>query len=85
MQFDIVGMMDKYPDPVFRYGPTKTTMSADTDVRRKWDPHRDVLRLAMYEQVPMGSMRLRVQTGVGEMDACVPGWDERWVDGRGYY
>jgi len=60
-------------------------MSADTDVRRKWDPDRDVMRLAMYEQVPMGAMRLRVQAGVGDFDACVPGWDERWVDGRGYY
>jgi len=84
LQFDIMSMMDKHPDPVFKYGPKKT-MSADTDVRRKWDPDRDVMRLAMYEQVPMGAMRLRVQAGVGDFDACVPGWDERWVDGRGYY
>lgn len=84
VQFDIVSIMDKHPDPIFKYGPKKT-MSVDTDVRRKWNPEEDVMRLAMYEQVPMMSMRLTVQAGVGDLDARVPGWDERWVDGRGYY
>jgi hypothetical protein len=72
LQFDIMSMMDKHPDPVFKYGPKKT-MSADTDVRRKWDPDRDVMRLAMYEQVPMGAMRLRVQAGVGDLMLAFPG------------
>ena len=88
----MVSMMDKHPDPVFRNGQAAESRdSLVTDARRKWDPNGDVLRLAMYEQVPMGSMRLRVQVGVdpealgqGYGDP-IPGWDERWVGGRGYY
>ena len=91
VQFDIVSMMDKHPDPVFRHGCAAEEMaSSGNGVRGRWDPDRDVLRLAMYEQVPMGSMRLRVQVGVdpvalGQGYGVIPGWDERWVDGMGYY
>ncbi len=79
VQFDVVGMMDRHPDPVFRYGPPKIRGARDAEVRRKWDPHRDVMRLAMYEQVNMGSMRLRVQSSVGDMESSMRGWDERWL------
>lgn len=92
VQFDMVGMMDKHPDPVFRYGSgAENGDSVVAGARGNWDPERDVLRLAMYEQVPMGSMRLRVQVGVDpvalghEYGDSIPGWDERWVGGRGYY
>lgn len=77
---------------MFQYGyRAENTESVAMDARRKWDPDRDVLRLAMYEQVPMGSMRLRVQVGVDPValeqgyEDPIPGWDERWVGGRGYY
>lgn len=79
VQFDIVGMMDRHPDAVFRYGPPKIRGARDAEIRRKWDPQRDVMRLAMYEQVSMGSMRLRVQSSVGDMEASIRGWDERWL------
>lgn len=79
VQFDIVSMMDRHPDPVFKYGPPAMRGARDAEIRRKWDPQRDVMRLAMYEQVSMGSMRLRVQSSVGAMDSNMRGWDERWV------
>lgn len=79
VQFDIVSMMDRHPDPVFKYGPPAIRGARDAEIRRKWDPQRDVMRLAMYEQVSMGSMRLRVQSSVGAMDSNMRGWDERWV------
>ena len=79
VQFDIVSMMDRHPDPIFKYGPPKIRGARDSEIRRKWDPQRDVLRLAMYEQVSMGSMRLRVQSTVGDMDCNIRGWDERWL------
>ncbi|KAI9814653.1 MAG: hypothetical protein M1827_003209 [Pycnora praestabilis] len=106
VQFDIVGIMDKHPDPVFGPGlPKESAMRTGTsgprspkgmggrstgndDVGRKWDPKGDVMNLAMYEQVPMGSMRLRVQAPVRNVrdgEDGVTGWDERWCDGRGYY
>ncbi|KAI9781906.1 MAG: hypothetical protein M1835_004162 [Candelina submexicana] len=81
VQLDIVSMMDQHPDPVFKYGP-KRTGNVDSDIKRKWDPQGDVTRLAMYEQVPMGAMRLRVQSEVGDFEGGVPGWDDRWCDGR---
>ncbi|KAI9717182.1 MAG: hypothetical protein M1812_004930 [Candelaria pacifica] len=80
VQLDIVSMMDKHPDPVFKFGPQKTG-NVDFDIKKKWDPRGDLMRLAMYEQVPMGAMRLRVQSQVGDFDAGVPGWDDRWCDG----
>lgn len=79
LQFDIVGMMDRHPDPVFKYGPPKIRGARDAEIRRKWDPQRDVKRLAVYEQVSMGSMRLRMQSSVGDMDSNMRGWDERWL------
>ena len=86
VQFDIVSMMNKHLDPVFKNSlapPRK--LARDAQLRRKWDPDGEVLRLACYEQVAMGSMRLRVQTGVGDHEGGVVGWDERWQDGRGNY
>ncbi|KZF24938.1 hypothetical protein L228DRAFT_258437 [Xylona heveae TC161] len=60
-------------------------VSEETNVINKWDPSGDVLRLALYEQVPMSAMRLRVQASVGACSSREAGWDERWCDGRGYY
>lgn len=92
IQFDMVGIMDKHPDPVFQRGyAAGNAESLATEPRRTWDPQSDVLKLAMYEQVPIGSMRLRVQVGVDPVALGqgygdpIPGWDERWVGGRGYY
>ncbi len=86
VQFDVVGMMDRFPDPVYGVGAKRTgSGSVHEVVRGKWDPDGDAMRLALAEQVPVGVMRLRVQAGVGDMDEWMPGFDERWVDGRGNY
>ncbi len=79
MQCDIVSMMDKHPDPIFEFGPRKTG-DVNLDIQRKWDPRGDVMRLAMYEHVPMNLMRLREQSVVGAFRGGLPGWDDRWCD-----
>lgn len=75
LQFDMVSIMDKYPDPLFQYGQAKTVDKHD--VKRKWDPHGDVLSLPMYEH-DTGPVKLKKQRKVEYIQGGIEGWDERW-------
>lgn len=75
LQFDMVSIMDKYPDPLFQYGQAKTMDKHD--VKRKWDPHGDVLSLPMYEH-DTGPVSLIKQRKVEYIQGAIEGWDERW-------
>jgi len=76
MQVDMVSMMDRHHDPVFRYGPNKTA-DRDADVVSKWNPENDALRLPAYEQ-KAGNLRLIKQQRVGNVRGFKDDWDERW-------
>lgn len=76
LQFDMVSIMDKHPDPLFQYGQAKTVDKHD--VKRKWDPQGDVLSLPMYEH-DSGPVNLIKQRKVGYIQgSSIHGWDERW-------
>lgn len=77
LEIDVVSIMDRHPDPIFRSGPQKTG-NRTLDLKRKWDPHSEVLRLPLYEQVE-GNINLRMQRGVGSVATSRKGWDERWA------
>lgn len=76
LQIDVVSIMDRHPDPIYRYGP-KTTQNRDFDLRMKWNPHSNVLCLTSYEQT-RGNIDLVVQQRVREMTQYKMGIDERW-------
>lgn len=69
----MVSIMDKNPDPLFQYGQAKTVDKHD--VKRKWDPHGDVLSLPMYEH---DTVSLIKQRKVEYIQGAIEGWDERW-------
>ena len=75
LQFDMVSIMDKYPDPLFKYGPAKT--GGKHEVKRKWDPQDNVLCLPLYEH-DAGPVNLIKQRKVGYIQGSIEGWDERW-------
>lgn len=75
LQFDIVSIMDKYPDPLFKYGQAKT--EDKHYVKRKWDPQGNVLCLPMYEH-DTGPVKLIKQRKVEYTQGSIEGWDERW-------
>ena len=75
LQFDMVSIMDKYADPLFKYGMAKT--GDKHQVERKWDPHGDVLCLPMYEH-DTGPVKLIKQRRVEYTEGSIEGWDERW-------
>ena len=76
LQIDVVSIMDRHPDPIFRDGP-KNTMNQDLDLRMKWNPHSDVLCLPSYEQTH-GKINLVVQKQIGKIARSTVGLDERW-------
>lgn len=78
VEFNIVSMLDRHPDPVFEPGVKRK--GRHIDVKGTWNPHGDVLNLAMYEQSATAALRLRVQTGAGILPGTIPGYDERWRD-----
>lgn len=75
LQFDMVSIMDEYPDPLFKHGHAKT--GDKHDVKRKWDPHGNVLCLPMYEH-DTGPVTLIKQRQVEYTQGSIEGWDERW-------
>jgi len=77
---DMVSIMDQYPDPVYANGPAKRGNRGD--VRRKWDPHGDVLSMPMYEHDtgPVNLIKQRPEVAYSE-HSIRPGWDERWSHG----
>lgn len=76
VQLDITSVYDRFPDPVFRLGSQDIGYSY-RDAVRKWDPHQEVMCLAMYEQV-RGPIVLRQQSPIGEPGTEIVGLDERW-------
>ena len=80
VQLDMVSIMDRHPDPVFRNRPA--TQRDRGDVRRQWDPNSDVMPLPMYEH-DTGSVNLwKQRSKVEYSEKCVrEGWDERWIPG----
>ncbi|KAI4172594.1 MAG: hypothetical protein LQ343_003441 [Gyalolechia ehrenbergii] len=76
IQLDITSVYDRFPDPVFKFGP-KRTEQKHKDAVREWDSHNEVMCLAMYEQV-RGPVALKQQSIIGELGVGIPGWDERW-------
>lgn len=81
VQFDFVSMLDRHPDPIFAPALERSRHSEQIDVKRSWNPRKDVLNLGMFEQVPeTGGMRLLVQAGIGQYRGSVEGLDERWTD-----
>lgn len=83
VQLDFVSMLDRHPDPVFRPAIKRIPKTGDIDIKRTWNPHGDILNLAMYEQTQSsgGAVRLKAQAGIGRYPASLPGYDERWKDG----
>ena len=86
LQFDMVSIMDKHVDPVFKSGIPQT--GNKQHIRRKWDPQGEVLSLPMYEH-DTGPVKLLKQRKVEYIEGSVEGLDERWkqeehrpVDGR---
>ncbi len=77
---DMVSILDSHPDPVFSNGPVKKGNKGD--IRRKWDPHGEVLSMPMYEHdtgaVELMKQRAEVEYSEGSIR---PGWDERWSCG----
>ena len=77
LQFDLVSIMDKYPDPV--YGDVLRSSQPTRDVQRKWNPHRRVFSLPMYEHPDANaSVDVKSQRDVGFYEGSCSHWDERW-------
>lgn len=79
VQFDVVSVLDRQPDPLFTTKKSKKMGTEPRDVVRKWDPHKSVMNLRVYEQV-MGKAKMKTQ---GELHLPFArngekGWDERW-------
>ena len=72
----MVSMMDRNPDPVFKYRP-ETTGNENIDVITRWDPQQDALCLPAYEQTP-GNISLIKQRKVGDVRGFKKELDERW-------
>lgn len=91
IQLDLTSVFDRFPDPIYNFGAKpaggqRTQQTQLKAVASKWDPHGEVLCLAMYEQVP-GQPTLMHQARVGEPGGEIPGWDERWkhIAGKGHW
>ena len=76
LQVDMVSMMDRHHDPVFKHGP-EATGNRDIDVVQKWNPGKDALCLPAYEQ-KSGNVSLHKQQRVGDVRGFKEDWDERW-------
>ena len=83
VQIDIMSMMDKHPDPIFKHRVKIGSSNRDGSVSR-YDPPGSVLNLSLLEQDRHGSMKLKSQTGLGVRHSHgMPGWDERWLTHSG--
>ena len=67
--------MDRYGDPLYKYGIAKKTDKHE--IERRWDPHGKVLCLPMYEH-DTGPVKLIKQRKVEYTEGSIEGWDERW-------
>lgn len=82
IQLDITSVYDRFPDPIYNLGPmparqNNTPRNFLKAVASKWDPHAEVLCLAMYDQV-VGQPILKHQAAIGKPGDEIPGLDERW-------
>ena len=78
IQIDIMSMMEKYPDPIYKYG-AQCRAGNRSDRMAKYDPRGLVLNLALIEQTNGAGMMLRSQAPIGARNTqTIPGWDERW-------
>lgn len=84
VEIDFVSILDKHPDPVFSRALNRHPRSGAIDVKSTWNPKGNIMNLAMYEQTTSagGAARLNIQAGVGKYPGSLPGYDERWRDGR---
>ena len=76
VQIDMVSIMDRHPDPIYRHGP-ESTSSRDADIIAKWNPKKDALRFPAYEQ-KVGNISLIKQQRIGDVHGSREDWDERW-------
>ncbi|CAO1604686.1 hypothetical protein XANCAGTX0491_008230 [Xanthoria calcicola] len=78
IQVDIADAYDRFPDPIYKYGP-ESTGKRDSDATRKWDPDGNVMRVNLYEHVHT-NMEILHQARIGERmpGDAMPGCDERW-------
>lgn len=80
VQFDMVSVMDKHPDPI--YGKGTIQREPHDNVVRDWDPDGEVLFLPMYEHStgPVNLIKQRAEVHASDKPIR-PGWDERWSSG----
>ncbi len=78
IQVDIADAYDRFPDPIYKYGP-ESTGKRESDATRKWDPEGNVMRVNLYEHVHT-NMEILHQARIGERmpGDAMPGCDERW-------
>lgn len=76
LQFDVISVMDRNPDPL--YQTRRQRKRSENSVMKKWDPHSNVIQLALYEH-HTGNVNLNVQQKVDQAIGLRKGWDERWV------
>ena len=84
IQIDIMSMMEKHPDPIYKYG-ARCRAGNRSDRMAKYDPRGLVLNLGLIEQTTGAGMMLGSQVRIGAWNTqMIPGWDERWVrhDGK---
>lgn len=88
VQLDLVSALDPHPDPLFSTGET---WGVDpSSIERKWDPHKDAMRLRLYEH-STGNLKMREQAPVASsqfipstakpLQPWMRGWDGRWRPG----
>ena len=77
IQFDLVSVMDKHPDPI--YGSVPRSNQRCHEVQHKWDANHRILSLPMYEHPEEHEpVKLRMQRDVGVYKAVFENCDERW-------
>lgn len=89
IQVDVADAYDRFPDPIYKYGP-ESTGKRDRDATRKWDPESNIMCVNAYQHVHT-NIEMMHQTRIGERKPgdqmpglrrgevpLPPGWDERW-------
>ncbi|KAI4282283.1 MAG: hypothetical protein L6R38_003052 [Xanthoria sp. 2 TBL-2021] len=88
IQVDVADAYDRFPDPIYKYGP-ESTGKRDRDATRKWDPESNIMCVNAYQHVHT-NIEMMHQTRIGERKPgdqmpglrrgevpLPPGWDER--------
>lgn len=85
VQLDFAGMLDRYPDPVYRNSLCRVPKTGQIDVKKTWNSRGRVSNLAMYKQ-GANEMKMMTQDEVGHYSTGhaqkngVEGLDERWAN-----